>query len=317
MRFVRPLLTRWLPVGLLLLVLFHVWIFWPVRLSLATLPPDLALPPAAPPAGLALYALPTGVLHSRALFAFRGGSPFEARDFGMNAYLIRHPRGDLLIDTGLGSQVATQYAQLPALLRMTTRYTAGMTAAAQLRAGGILPEQLAGVILTHAHWDHVSGLPDLAGARIWINAAESAFIDSGDRMSALAASFPSVARQTYAFEGGPYLGYPSSHDVFGDGAVVLVPAGGHTPGSVIVFVSLPDQRRYAFIGDIAWQLEGIERPAERPWPSRVLVDHNGADVREQLRHLAALHQRFPQLRLVPAHDLRAAESIPVWPATAQ
>lgn len=319
---VRPLRRmrwwRWSALLLALLALLHVWMFWPVRLAIASLPDSVVLPPATPPAGLRLYALPTGTLHSRALFAFRGGSPFEARDFGMNAYLVRHPRGDLLIDTGLGEDVAAQFARLPWLMRSTTRYTAGTPAAAQLRAGGVAPAQLAGVILTHAHWDHVSGLPDLAGAPVWVNAVESRFIASGDRMSELAASFPDVPYRTYAFDSGPYLGYASSHDVWGDGSVVLVPAGGHTPGSVLVFVTLPDAQRWAFIGDIAWQLEGIERPAERPWISRMLVDHDAGTVRAQLSHLAALRQRFPtEIHFVPAHDLRAAKDIPVWSGTDQ
>ena len=35
------------------------------------------LPPASPPAGMALYVLPTGVNHRTAAFARRGGSPWE------------------------------------------------------------------------------------------------------------------------------------------------------------------------------------------------------------------------------------------------
>jgi N-acyl homoserine lactone hydrolase len=78
-----------------------------------------------------------------------------------------------------------------------------------------------------------------------------------------------------------------------------------------VFVTLPDAQRYAFVGDIVWQLEGITRPAERPWPSRRLVDLDADAVRTQIAHLAALHARFPAIRMVPAHDARAAAGIPV------
>jgi hypothetical protein len=35
------------------------------------------LPPASPPAGMALCVLPTGVNHRTAAFARRGGSPWE------------------------------------------------------------------------------------------------------------------------------------------------------------------------------------------------------------------------------------------------
>jgi transposase len=35
----------------------------------------------------------------------------------------------------------------------------------------------------------------------------------------------------------PYLGFPESHGVYGDGSIVVVPAPGHTPGGVITFVT--------------------------------------------------------------------------------
>jgi hypothetical protein len=35
---------------------------------------------ASPPGGMAMYALPTGVNHRTAAFAYRGGSPWDKRD---------------------------------------------------------------------------------------------------------------------------------------------------------------------------------------------------------------------------------------------
>ncbi len=59
-----------------------------------------------------------------------------------------------------------------------------------------------------------------------------------------------IRYEEYVFEGGPYLGFPKSHDVWADGSIVVVPARGHTPGSVIIFVNLPTKKRYAFLGDL-------------------------------------------------------------------
>jgi glyoxylase-like metal-dependent hydrolase (beta-lactamase superfamily II) len=64
-------------------------------------------------------------------------------------------------------------------------------------------------------------------------------------------------------KGGPYLGFPTSHDVYGDGSIVAVPAPGHTPGSVIIFVTLYNETRYALVGDLVWQLGGITLREER------------------------------------------------------
>ena len=113
----------------------------------------------------------------------------------------------------------------------------------------------------------------------------------------------------YEFEDGPYLGFEHSRDVYGDGAIVIVPAPGHTPGSVIIFITLPSEKRYAFIGDLAWQLEGVTEREERPWPMRN-ADSDTTAVREGLRHMAALSARFPELVIVPAHDARALAALP-------
>src|SRR5690606_13598450 len=96
----------------------------------------------------------------------------------------------------------------------------------------------------------------------------------------------------YAFDDGPYLGFPRSFDVWDDGSVVLVPAPGHTPGSVIVFVTLPGQRRYSLLGDLVWQREGIEWPAERPWLARRLLDEDDAGVRVAIARIAAVQRRW-------------------------
>jgi N-acyl homoserine lactone hydrolase len=100
--------------------------------------------------------------------------------------------------------------------------------------------------------------------------------------------------------------------VFRDGSVVLVPVPGHTPGSVIAFVNTPDNKRYAFVGDLVWQREGVELPAERPWLSRRLVDDDEAAVRREVARLHRLAQRNPDLVVVPAHDRRVLDTLPAF-----
>jgi glyoxylase-like metal-dependent hydrolase (beta-lactamase superfamily II) len=159
-------------------------------------------------------------------------------------------------------------------------------------------------VLTHAHWDHASGLADLPGVPVWVPAEERRFIDEGGDLTTVARSTPAVKYEEYAFRGGTYLGFPRSHDVWGDGSVVIVPAAGHTPGSVIVFLAEPGGARHALLGDLVWQTEGILLREERPWLTRTLADHEPGQVREHIRHLSALAARFPALNLVPAHDAR-------------
>ena len=268
-----------------------------------------ALPPASPPAGMAIAQLPTGIIPRTAAFAYRGGSMFDARDFTMTAVLVRHPRGDVLIDTGLGRDIDTQVVAMPFWFRAMSPYQRGPSAAEQLAAVGYDRRALRAVLLTHAHWDHASGAAEL-GAPVWLTADEQRFIADGGAIMALTRGLSGVRYEAYGFEGGPYLGFPRSHDVYGDGSIVVVPAPGHTPGSVIVFVALPSGVRYAFVGDLVWQREGIALREERPWLNRTLADDDPAGVRANITRMAAIAARFPEIAIVPAHDARGFAAMP-------
>ena len=115
----------------------------------------------------------------------------------------------------------------------------------------------------------------------------------------------------YEFTDQPYLGFPSSFDVYGDGCVVVALAAGHTTGSVVIFVTVPSGQRYAFIGDLTWQLDGIRQRVERPWLLRKLADSDPEQVRQGLLRVIALADR---MQIVPAHDRDAYDGIPYLPA---
>lgn len=293
-----------------LLLGFFIWSFTPSKLYLAPAGQQYVLPTASPPAGMSIAAIAAGEVKDRAIFAFRGGRWSDRRTFSMGGILVRHPRGMLLFDTGYGSRIDAHVASLDFMARLTARYTKGQPVAAQLRAAGIEPKQLQAVVLTHAHWDHVSGLDDLRELPVWVTRPELDFIHDGGRATALARSFGALHYVPFDFPNGPYLGFRHSRDVYGDGSVVLVPAFGHTPGSIIAFIALPNGARYALVGDLVWQKEGIELPAERPWPVRLLVDSNSAQVRELIVHVRQIVDRIPSLVIVPAHDARVWRSLP-------
>ncbi len=305
MKTLLKLLAMLVVAGLLLLGYSFVPVALPTGEAVSFTRPD-----ARPPAGMRLSVLHTGKMFSNAGFAYRGGNLLEPRVFGMAGILVQHPKGNLLFDAGFGSRLEEHFKTTPTLMQLLSKYETEQTAAEQLRAAGIEPASLLGVVLTHAHWDHVSGLEDLSGVPVWVTREERDFIRSGNPDSALARSFGALHYKIYEFTGGPYLGFASSLDVFDDGSVVLVPVPGHTPGSIIAFVTLPDGERYALVGDLVWQREGIEIPAERPWLSADMVDNDKMAVRRWIVHMHHLSQQFPDMVIVPAHDRRVQETLP-------
>ncbi|WP_374945555.1 MBL fold metallo-hydrolase [Agreia sp.] len=265
------------------------------------------LPAAKPPAETALYRLPTGVYTTRAALAVSGGSILDKRSFAATAVLISHPHGDLLIDAGFGIHVKEHLKMLARVERAP--YKLGKTVAEQLNAAGYDWSRMLGVLVTHTHWDHVSGLDSLK-VPVWINSEELRYGASDAHGAVFREVSQNLDIHEYKLTGPAYLGFPASFDVYGDGSVVVALAGGHTFGSVVVFVTLPSGERYGFIGDLTWQMDGITRGAERPWMLRRMADVDAETVRLGLQRSIALSKL---MRIVPAHDVGAYDSIPQLP----
>lgn len=276
----------------------------------AAISPPAPPPAAHPPAGMTISAIPSGSTQSTAARAFEGGRGDDKRTFVAGAILVDHPQGRLLFDAGYGRDVAEHFKTAPLIMRAIVKPRLTTPVAEQMAAAGVPASSLKAVVLTHAHWDHVSGLQHFRDAPVWVTKAELDFIKGGGRPTELARRLGVANYRTYDFPDGPYLGFPRSWDVFDDGAVVLVPAPGHTPGSIAAFISTPDSKRYVLVGDTAWQAEGVELPAQKPLMSRMLVDDDGPATWAMLQRLHAAKRAVPDLIVVPAHDDRVWKTLP-------
>ena len=84
-----------------------------------------------------------------------------------------------------------------------------------------------------------------------------------------------------------------------------MPAPGHTPGSIIIFVALPRNVRYALVGDLVWQREGLTQCVERPKLIRLVGDTDPDGIRQNLLKMASVMRRIPEMIVVPSYDQRA------------
>lgn len=256
-----------------------------------------------------LSLLRAGKMPARQAFAYRGGNWSGAYENGMAAILVRHPQATFLIDGGFGANVAEHWKTIPWLMRQLSSYVRETPAAEQLLQHGIAPGQINFAVITHSHWDHISGLEDFPGLEVRMPVAERAFIDAHKYPGLIDQMIGTMNVRTFDFTSGPYENFDRSLDLFNDGSVVLVPLPGHTDGSTGVFVNLHSGKRFLFTGDLTWAIEGFQLPAERPWLARKLVDADEAEVRRSIVKVHLLMRKYPDLVIVPAHDRRIHERI--------
>ena len=271
-----------------------------------------ALPAAMPVDGVSLSLIRGAELTAQEGFSVRGGRLSEPFITNVVAFVVEHPRGTLLIDAGVGREVEQHLETTPFLLRALAELSVRQPTIDALEARKLKPSDLEGIVLTHSHWDHVSGLADLREVPVWMTLDEMAFARSGDPGGALYRQLEatgSLNLRELAFDGEAYGPFEQSFDFFDDGSVIVVPLAGHTPGSVGVFVTDANADRVLIIGDTSWTREGVDWPAEKPWLARRMVDHDPAKVREQLVRLHQLNKANPTLQIIPAHDKRVHANI--------
>jgi len=262
---------------------------------------------------VSLSLIKCGKMMSKKVFVYRGGSWSENYDSGMAAVLIRHPKATFLFDTGFGINVDQHVTSIPSLMRALTTYDKETSAAVQLREHGIDPAGIKMAIISHSHWDHISGLEDFPNAEAWFAREEAEYIKTLPARELAKQMGDKLKAHAVELNGPPYENFDRSLDVFGDGSIVLVPLPGHTPGSVGMFVNLRSGNRFLFIGDLTWAIEGVQLPAERPWMSRKLVDRDEEEVRRSIVKVHQLMNRYPNIVVVPAHDRRIHDRIASLP----
>ncbi len=248
-------------------------------------------------------------------FTYEGGSWTETVKVNHTAVLIQHHAATLLFDTGLGRQVDSQFEEMPAWDKPLLQYGPVTPARDQLDRDGIKVDR---ILLSHVHWDHASALVDFPEVPVWATDDDIDFSHIATPPAVLPSQFKhNVLWRPYTLEPQAFMGFNESLDLFGDGSLVLVSLRGHTPGSVGLFLTLDDGRRFFFTGDASWRLEGFTGPHEKFWFSRNMVDNDRektANVLQSVHDLAKIH---PELIIVPAHDAAVQDTLGYYPQWVQ
>ena len=140
---------------------------------------------------------------------------FVGKRAPIRAFLIRHPKGPFLVDTGVGSGhdgIEQLYDQ--ELVALTDA----------LAAVSCAPSDIAAVINTHLHFDHCGQNKQFAGVPIYVQAAEYE----------AAAAYAYTVPEWFQFAGATYKQLAGDAEIAAGVSVLATP--GHTPGHQSVLV---------------------------------------------------------------------------------
>lgn len=251
--------------------------------------------PSATTVPMRLHAMTCGWLTGPAGL-FLGGAHGKLR-VPVPAFLVEHPKGRVLFDTGMHPDVQRDpRARLGFLADVfQAEFGPGEEVAGRLAGRGIAVDRVDVVVLSHLHFDHAGGLATVPNARVVVQRAEWEAGHDPERAAAL-----SFATADYAL-GHDVVLVDGEHDLFGDGRVVCVPTYGHTPGHQSLRVRL-DGGEVVLTADACYlrrTLEADHLPPS-PWDADAM--------RASLRRLRAL--RDDGARLVYGHDAEAWADVP-------
>jgi glyoxylase-like metal-dependent hydrolase (beta-lactamase superfamily II) len=227
----------------------------------------------APPKSVRLYIFDCGVIKGLGveLFGFKPGE-VPVRDFFVPCYLVVHPRGTMMWDVGVIPDSSFKGDGAPVT---DGRSTVNKPLLPQLAALGYTPADITYLGLSHYHSDHTANANAFAGSTWLVRLAERDMMFNPPQGAIVQqASFSALkTAKTKILNDDEY-------DVFGDGAVVIKSAPGHTPGHQVLFLKLNKFGPLVVAGDLYHYPEekamnrfpGFEFSKEQSAKSRTDID---------------------------------------------
>ncbi|HEX4984624.1 MAG TPA: N-acyl homoserine lactonase family protein [Burkholderiales bacterium] len=178
-------------------------------------------------------------------------------------YVIKHPKGNILFDTGNNDKLITDHSWWPMYDSLKPAMTPEVAIDVQLKKIGLTPDDIKYVVCSHLHLDHGGNVGKFPHSTIILQKSEI-----------LNAFWPEEGT------GGPYIigdvmplrapnsNYPNAVkmiqlngdlDLFGDGSVVIKRWVAHTPGSQMMTVKLKNTGLVILTGDNVYFRENVDK----------------------------------------------------------
>lgn len=250
---------------------------------------------AAAPATPRLYIFDNGTITGLdpQLFGFTRQEVKEP-DFVDVSYLIVHPRGTLMFDSG---EIPDADFKAGGAVDGVMRATRPLKP--QMAAIGYKPSDITYFALSHYHSDHTANANDFAAATWIVQKADRDFMFGPNPEGIIKPAHYSALRNART-----KLLDNEDFDVFGDGTVIIKSAPGHTPGHQVLFLKLARRGPVLLVGDLYHYPEeiatgrtpGFEFNAEMSKASRARIaafqKQTGAEM--WIEHDKATNARLPK-----------------------
>ena len=192
-----------------------------------------------------LYVIDCGAIHAMDKSRWSPGiDEGVGVDLSDRCYLIKHPKGTLLWNTGLNDAISKnpdgEDTSGGAFHVWVKKHLTD-----QLKQAGVEPKDITYITFSHMHQDHAGN------ANLFTN---STLIMQEEEYDASFGPDPLKFRFNPLFYGklkaNPVIKLKGDLDVFGDGSVQILRAPGHTPGHQCLYVNLPRQGPVVLSGDL-------------------------------------------------------------------
>jgi len=219
---------------------------------------------AQSPAGMKLYVFTSGSLGGFDKGALQIGGQGTVAWAPVGFYVITHPKGNVIFDTGNNDNTITNPDGWlgPLAKGFGLKMTQNDSMDAQLAKIGLKTSDIKFVVLGHMHFDHAGNMARFPNAT---------FVVQNDELKA--AWWPDPGYSVYyirpEFADTPkynIIRLDGDLNLFGDRSVEIRRAPGHTPGSQFAVVRLPKTGTVVLTSDVVYLKESLDKNLIPPIP---------------------------------------------------
>jgi N-acyl homoserine lactone hydrolase len=189
-----------------------------------------------------MHALSGGRVRMRKSVYVPDADRSEMIELPVSCFLLRHPQGNVLFDTGCHPDVPDNPARWQGMEKfMTPIMPPGENVLTGLSCVGLSADDIDVVVCSHLHPDHCGCNAFFKRASIIVHQRE---IEAARKPDAVPMGY--LASE---WDFGMFDALSGERDVFGDGKVVLIELPGHTPGSIGALVQLEKSGPFLLAAD--------------------------------------------------------------------